>query len=199
MTSGVVVILNGTSSSGKSTLAENVQKRFIAERSCWMVIALDDLFLKLPPEWITMRVHVGPFAEDGISFTHEDGEVVRRIGPVGQRVIDAYRGWVAAVARSGINVLVDEVLLSEHDCNGWQADLAGLDVLWVGVQLDQATTEERERARGDRMLGLARSQFDIIHRYADYDFTVDTGTLDSEAAADVVHAKVTEWLNNRRP
>ena len=71
-------------------------------------------------------------------------------------------------ARAGLNVIVDEVLLSEDDWIGWQQELEGLDVLWVRVDGALDVVEAREKERGDRMIGMARAQFDIVHRYPAY-------------------------------
>jgi len=183
-----VIVLNGTSSAGKTTLAEALQARFAADGEPWIVIGVDDLFVKLPPDWIRMGAHVGAHAEDGIVFERIDGAIERRIGPVGTRTLAAYRAMVAAVARSGLSVLVDEVLLSEDDWHGWQADLAELAVRWVRVDCALDVVETRERERGDRVQGLARSQYEIVHRHPRYDVRVDTATTGPDAAADAILA-----------
>jgi chloramphenicol 3-O phosphotransferase len=186
--SGRVIVLNGTSSAGKSTLAEVLQARFAAAGEPWIVIGVDDLFVKLPRDWITIGAHVGAHGDEGIVFARVDGEIERRIGPVGTRVLAAYRGTVAAVARSGVDVIVDEVLLCEEDWHGWQADLAGLAVRWVRVDCALDVVETRERERGDRLVGLARSQYDVVHRHPRYDARVDTATTGPEAAAAAILA-----------
>src|SRR4051794_15582389 len=89
--SGRVIVLNGTSSAGKTTLATKLQTRLTDGGECWIVIGVDDLFTKLPPAWVTYGAHVGARADDGIAFELVDGRVVRRIGPVGERVLAAYR------------------------------------------------------------------------------------------------------------
>ena len=186
MPTGRVIVLNGTSSSGKSTLAATLQARLADAGECWVVIGLDDLFSKLPPAWVRYRDHVGPHAEEGIEFELVDGEVERRVGPIGTQVLAAYRAAVGGAARAGLNVIVDEVLLSEEDWTAWQAELAGIDARWVAVEADVDVTEQRERDRGDRMVGIARSQHAVVHRHPDYVTRVDTGVLDAGAAADAV-------------
>ena len=111
-----VIVLNGTSSAGKSTLASALQARLAEAGECWIVMGLDDFLGKLPWAWVTYGDHVGEHADEGIAFAMVEGEVECRVGPVGERMLAAYRGAVAAVARAGINVIVDEVLLSE---DGW--------------------------------------------------------------------------------
>ena len=183
-----MIVLNGTSSAGKSTLAQLLQDRFAAAGEPWIVVGVDDLFVKLPREWITIGAHVGVHGEDGIVFERIDGDIRRRIGPVGTQVLAAYRGMVAALARSGVNVIVDEVLLSEEDWRGWQAELAEFAVRWVRVDCALEVVETRERERGDRLVGLARSQYDIVHHHPAYDARIDTATTGPEAAAAALDA-----------
>ena len=53
----------------------------------------------------------------------------------------------------------------------YEALLAAFDLFRVGVF---APLEARERDRGDRMIGLARWQFDRVHRGVRYDLELDT-------------------------
>ncbi len=183
-----VIVLNGTSSAGKSTLAASLQTQLAEIGECWIIMGLDDFLGRLPWAWVTYGDHVGEHADQGIEFTMVDGEVKCRVGPVGARLLVAYRGAIAAVARAGINVIVDEVLFSEDGWKAWQDQLDGLDVLWVAVTSDLEVAEQRERIRHDRMKGLARSQHDVVHRHAVYDIRVDTTTMDPAAAAAVILA-----------
>ena len=182
------MVLNGTSSAGKTTLATEIQAQLAADGECWFVIGIDDMFAKLPPAWITYGPHIGAHADEGIAFRLVDGVVERHIGPIGTRAMAAYRGWVASAARAGLNVIVDEVLLSEEDWIAWQTELRGLDVLWVRVECALDVLEARELARGDRPPGLARSQFDLVHRHPTYGVVADTGVVEPEAAEELVLA-----------
>ena len=129
------------------------------------------------------RRHVGALAGRGVTLTIDDGVLTRRVGPVGEQLLDAYRAAIAATARSGVGVIVDEVLLDEDDWDSWQRHLHGLAVRWVGVVASLDVVEGRERQRPDRIDGLARSEYDLVHRHATYDVTVDTAILDPTQAA----------------
>ena len=142
-----VIVLSGTSSAGKSTVASSLQAQLADVGECWIVMGLDDFLGRLPWAWVTYGDHVGEHADQGIEFAMVDGEVECRIGPVGERLLVGYRGAVAAVARAGINVIVDEVLLGEGDWKAWQEQLGGLDVLWVAVIPDLDVVEQRARPR----------------------------------------------------
>jgi chloramphenicol 3-O phosphotransferase len=185
---GQVIVLNGTTSAGKTTLATTLQSRFAGRGECWIVIGIDDFLGKLPFAWVQLGDHVGAHAEQGIVFERVDGGIERRIGPVGTRLLAAYRAAVGSAARAGLNVIVDEVLLSEDDWIGWEAELDGLDSRWVRVEVDLELLEARERERGDREIGMARAQHGVVHQFAKYAVEVDTGRMDADAAAGVVLA-----------
>jgi chloramphenicol 3-O phosphotransferase len=178
-----VIVLNGTTSAGKTTLARTLQRELAAAGEPWLVIALDDFFARVPPDWFQIGDHVGTHAEAGMAFEMVDGSIQRRVGPFGRTILAAYRGAVGVMARAGLDVIVDEVLLSTEDWAGWQAELVGLDVTWIAVDLARDLAIERERQRGNRVIGMAAAQFDVVHRFATYDLRVDTGVLTPDEAA----------------
>jgi chloramphenicol 3-O phosphotransferase len=186
MDPGRVIVLNGMTSAGKSTLAKALQRKLAASGEPWIVIALDDFFARVPADWFQIGDHVGPHAEAGMVFEMVDGGIQRRVGPFGRTVLAAYRAAVGGMARAGLDVIVDEVLLSAEDWDGWQVELDGLDVTWVAVDLALELARQRERARGNRVVGMAAAQCDVVHSFATYDVRVDTGELSPEAAADVI-------------
>jgi chloramphenicol 3-O phosphotransferase len=188
MTAGRVIVLNGTSSSGKTTLAAQLQADFAREGSCWIVIALDEFLGKLPGAWHRIGTHDGAFAEQGVVMEVAGGRIERRLGDVGEQLLTAYHDSVAGAARAGLNVIVDEVILGDEDLANWQKALAGLDVLWVRVHADPRVLDARERARRDRLAGLARAQTEVVHRHVPYGVHVDTGDLDPASASSVVRA-----------
>jgi chloramphenicol 3-O phosphotransferase len=188
MPKGRVIVLNGTTSAGKSTLAKALQRKLADAGEPWLVLGLDDFFARVPAHWFQIGDHVGPHAEAGMVFEMIDGAIERRVGPFGRTVLAAYRAAIAGIAHAGLDVIVDEVLLSAEDWEGWQTALAGLDVTWVAVDADRNLVLERERERGNRVIGMAAAQFDVVHRFATYDLRVDTGALTPDEAADVILA-----------
>ena len=90
---------------------------------------------------------------------------------------------------------VAAVRLPRLPCNvepeTWTSALDGLDATRVRVRIDLDILEQREEARAYRVLGMARWQYDKVHRFVDYDVVVDTGVLDPDAAADALYAFIT--------
>ena len=171
--SGRVILLHGTSSSGKTTVARAVQE-FSEEP--WVRLGIDAFWNAVDERWMEH----GSRAAEGFAWM-DDATIVP--GPVGQRLAAGMRAAVAACARVGNDMLVDDVFVDADCLHGWRKELAGLHWLLVGVVAPLDVLEERERTRGNRILGEARAQFDVIHRDIDYDLTVDTARLSPEECA----------------
>jgi chloramphenicol 3-O phosphotransferase len=167
-----VIILNGGSSAGKTTLGRGLQS---ALPDTWLLLGIDLLIWALPPELIN--------DVDGV-WVHE-GVITR-----GELFMSLYSGFqiaVASLARSGVNVLLDDLTLEGvADQERWNDALKGLDVCWVGVRCDPEIAAEREARRGSRLPGIARHQAESVHAGVRYDVEVDTGVLDQREAMTLI-------------
>jgi chloramphenicol 3-O phosphotransferase len=170
-----VIVLNGGSSSGKSGIARCLQA-ILPEP--WLAFGVDSLIDAMPA---SLRA-----SGAGVTFGPA-GEV--SVGPEFGRLQSAWMEGVAAMARAGARVILDEVLLGGAAAQQrWQKKLAGLDVLWVGVRCDAAVAAGREVARGDRVRGMAVSQAEVVHNGVVYDVEVDTTHTESLECARVIAA-----------
>ena len=173
-----VIMLNGCTSAGKTTLAGALQARL---DGAWLRMGIDDGFAMLGSRYHNHR--------EGFYFDRDGAGAVRlNVGAVGLATIKAWHRAVAAVAGDGMNVIVDEVMLSAALRDDWIAVLADCDVLMVGVHCPLPELERRERARGDRMVGQARGQYACVHAGVRYDVEVDTGSTAPAACAERIHA-----------
>jgi chloramphenicol 3-O phosphotransferase len=184
-----VVILNGPSSSGKTTLATAFRRQRAAAGELWLLAGIDDFLAKLPGEWMSVGPESGPYAADGVRFEVTDRGMEVRLGSEGRRLIRAYQLGVAAAARAGLNVIVDEVVIDETSWEDWTTSLMGLHVVWVGVRCSLDVAERREQSRPERFKGLTRGQAATVHQYPQYDFEIDTTTRsESEVPADLARS-----------
>ena len=190
-----MIVLNGASSAGKSTLALALQQALATDDRPWVIFSWDDFVPRLPARWTSVPGATGDRAADGCSYRvvrDEPLEALLEVGELGRRVLGAYHRSVAAVARSGINVIVEEVLITKTEWDDWQEALGDVDVRWVGVRCDVDTVERREIERGDRYPGLARGTSSVTHFYPTYDVDVDTSATAPEALA----AQIVESLSH---
>ncbi|MGW2251270.1 chloramphenicol phosphotransferase CPT [Kitasatospora sp. NPDC001660] len=172
-----VIVLNGGSSSGKSSIAHRLQE-LLPEP--WLHLGTDTLVDALPP-----RLREGGDGIGGLADGDGDGTV--SVGPVFAALDAAWTVGVAAMARAGARIVVDEVFLGGAASQSrWRAALDGLDVLWVGVRCDPAVAGAREAARGDRATGMAAAQAQAVHVGVAYDVEVDTSRTDAVSCARIV-------------
>lgn len=165
-----VIVLNGGSSAGKSSVARALQATMPV---MWLTFGADVLIDGLPGRGDDPRSGI-VFEPDGtISFTQEY-----------RAVEDAWYVGLAAMARQGARLILDEVLLSGGAGQRRLSDLlARLDVLWVGVHCDPAVAASREAHRTDRVPGMALSQALTVHVGVTYDVEVDTTNRSAAACA----------------
>jgi chloramphenicol 3-O phosphotransferase len=174
-----VVLLNGASSVGKGSVAKALQR--IAARPT-LHVQMDAFLEMMPP---------GAFgAPEGYTFKtrHEAGKPVTAIagGPILALAMTSLRASVAAMADAGADLVVDEVMWDPADLADYRRRLAGHDLRVVGLFAPLEVLERREKARGDRALGLARWQYDKVHAGVAYDLELDTSVASPEALAGLI-------------
>jgi chloramphenicol 3-O phosphotransferase len=172
-----MIILNGGSSSGKSGIMRCLQAEL---PDPWLAFGCDSFVDAMPAK---MQA-----SDEGIVFAADGGVSV---GADFRALEAAWMVGVAATARAGARVIIDDVFLggaaSQHR---WQKALGGLAVLWVGVRCESAVAAGREVARGDRIRGMAASQADVVHEGVFYDLEVDTTHTESLVCARAIAAHV---------
>jgi chloramphenicol 3-O phosphotransferase len=170
-----VIVLNGGSSSGKSSLAACLQERL---EGTWLTLGIDDLIRALSH---------GPTdtTAGGSMEFRADGSIV--IGEVFRAATTSWYEGLAAIARAGTGVIVDEVFLDGRDSQArLRTALEGLSVVWVAVRCHSAIAEARELRRPDRVKGLARDQAERVHTGVSYDVVVDTTDTPTKECATMI-------------
>src|SRR5689334_4333510 len=103
---GRVIVLNGTSSAGKSTLSRALQARLDGP---WLGVGIDTVVFALPtaylnpPFWGEVFRYVAAEPGSVAPFRIETGEL-------GHRLIEGMHRTVASLAEAGLDVIADHVL-----------------------------------------------------------------------------------------
>lgn len=172
-----LILVNGPSSAGKTTLCRALQAA-LAEP--YLVTGFDE-FIFMSAERYYRGADTGrqserdAFTALGVEMvaTSPPGappSVTARFGPVFRRLVDSMAPAVRALVDGGNAVIFDHVLHDRAMYESYRAATAGLDVFTVGVTCPLDILEARERARG-----LAG----VVHGFMDYDTTIDTGAGDA--------------------
>jgi chloramphenicol 3-O phosphotransferase len=177
-----IILLNGVGSSGKSSIAKALQS-ITTEPFLHMEM---DAFIDMLPA--NLQDHPDGFAYETLEIDGKP-QVVIKTGPIGERTLRGMRHAVVATAAQGNNLILDEVLLDDEKTE-YRSLLAPFNVSWVGVLASLDVLEARERQRGDRLIGLARWQYDRVHKSMQYDLEVDTGSATPMECAELIKRKL---------
>ena len=165
------IVLNGSSCSGKSSIAAALQERW---PSPLQVTGVDTFLASQSKRFFA---HDGRVV-DGFSWipTTVDGQPAFDIvpGPLGLGMIKASHAYWAACADAGLDQVIDDVWVVSDQPAGLQDALSAVNTIWVGVHCPLAIVEQRERERGDRPVGAARGHHRLVHTFRNYDVNVDT-------------------------
>ncbi len=165
MHSGTIIILNGASASGKTSIIQALQERLTIPT---LEMGLERFFGMLP-------------RRDQEQLLRDD--VPGAAGETMHRLVYGMHRAMHAAAQAGNIILTDHALTERI----WVDDLAnlfaGLPAYLIGVRCPLDVLTQRERSRKDRTPERAAAQFPLVHRYCVYDLEVDTAILSPEQCA----------------
>ncbi len=159
--SGRIILLNGTSSAGKTTLAHALRLRLEPQ---FHFYASDQL------------------ADEG--FRPLDKETSYRWR---QAFFAGFHRSIPAFASAGIDLLVEQIVEEQSWADDLKLLLAPFDVFWVGVHAPVAEIRRREELRGDRQQGEGLFHLKT-HMFCTYDIEVDTTEAPDQNVASIVAA-----------
>jgi chloramphenicol 3-O phosphotransferase len=169
VTPGRIVLLNGASSSGKSTLARELLDVF------------DEAWFHLPVDaFNAMRARK--------DLAQPELEAILR------RTRQGYHRAVAGMVQAGNSVLADCVLSEPWRLDDIVEQWGEIDVTMVGVHCPLDELNRREGARGERVPGTAESQFHVVHSGVEYDCEVDTSAQSARECA----YEIRQMMQDRR-
>lgn len=168
-----IVYLNGSTSSGKTTLSKYLQDKLLP--TPFLHIGIDKIISMMPDG---INNWTGGSAPEGFSWKtiHKDGKVFREIclGPFAKQIVRSYEEVVLTLAKQGHFLVIDDVSFGKKQVDQWRKGLNAYKVLWVGLHCPIEEIEQREKNRGNRLEGSGRHQHTEVHRGVKYDIELDT-------------------------
>ena len=171
---GKIIILNGPSSSGKTTLALALQKQLEIP----FIRFSFDLFLDhkaLPSE----QIKNGTFSWDAMRPS-------------------LFRGihqCIPALATAGNNIIFDHIIETKTWLQELVSLVSELDVFFVGLHCSLPELERREIQRGDRRRGEAQLDFQTVHRITSYDLELNS----ENPLEENVNLLIQAWEERKHP
>lgn len=200
-TTGHLIILSGTSSAGKTTLATALQE---ARGHAYLQWGLDAAYMTLGQRFCNLALSAEEAEHPSV---HPEGwmgadnipmpplsepagpRMWQRIGPALRNAVSASYAAQRALLEAGWNVISDQVFYYED----WYAEarrfFEGMNVTWVYVFASPEALISHEKKRGDRVIGVSLGLLDQMYKNIRYDVEIDTTSMDPAVEAQRVLAK----------
>ena len=158
-----VILLNGASSSGKSTLARALRQRLRdTKREEYRIVSIDD--------FLDMTAHEPIYEDDVYEISHL----------LCQKALD--------ILKSGDGAIIDHVITSERIYRQLTEALKDYPLITVQVTCPLRELEKREKERGDRSIGSAKASCAYLYPQKGYDLTLNTLELSPEECSEKICA-----------
>jgi chloramphenicol 3-O phosphotransferase len=174
--SSKLIILEGPSGSGKSSLSTALQEALLPKM--WLSFSMDTLIYTLPPSVLRRCNTVNDWS--GV-----DG---RAIGAAALRCL-------RVLIECGNNVIFDLCIPSRQYADVFQSDIKDLSPVIVGVRCAWQEIERRTLDRADRSIEEAERTFKNQHAFQRYDLVINTTEISPEVAATDCLASFLHLLN----
>ena len=164
---GQIIIVSGTSGSGKSTACELFAKR---SDQFWLLYGIDHFMAATFPSQFS---HHGPRAREGV-YAHPvdeskpEGPLRWSFGPNGESAFRTLHEWVAAASRQGCNIIVDHLMMIDPPVLQdaiWR--MKELPVLFVVLKPPYAVLEQRVATRKMGQKSASDLSDDAVKRIRD--------------------------------
>ncbi|MEZ5597676.1 MAG: AAA family ATPase [Pseudomonadales bacterium] len=189
-----LILLNGSSSSGKTTLAHKLQQLLDEP---FQHIALDQFRDGMPGRFRGFNSPPESPGGRGLNIVPLDTTEGRlthiRFGEHGEQMLRGMRRAIAAFAAVGNNVIIDDLLFKRDYLLDYVEALSGLDTWFIGVRCQRDVVQDRETRRPGRFPGTALSHFHQVHAHgAPYDLEVDTSATRPRACAQAIVERLSQ-------
>jgi chloramphenicol 3-O phosphotransferase len=171
-----IILLNGCSSAGKSSISEKIME--LSEEP-WLNFSLSTFWNALSPKYKGF----GEKSNEGLQFIlrhNKQGLPINevKINAYGEKLFDSMPKVFKQLANDEHNLIIEEVILEQKYLRNYKDNLKEYQVYFVNVGCELEILEEREKLRGDRVIGTNRAQF-LKMRNLDweYDLKLDGGRV----------------------
>ena len=162
------ILLNGTSSSGKTSLAKALQELLPV---VFLNFSIDSVLYTLPQSDLEAMIKGAPIRRGEYRY---------------DRLVDGLNAAVAGLLASGNRLIVDNAITRPEWKAAFDEAVAGHRTFRIGVTCEPEEARKRELKRGDRAIGTVDRELPLVHEGMAYDLVVDTTQTPATAIADLI-------------
>ncbi len=183
---GTVIVLNGPSGSGKSSIQKEFQQLQLP--ALWIKTGIDTLFDNAMPDITPENMNYWQ-SKNPIRWIEKTKDLSKNnivtlfVGKEGEKAIYAMNDSIASYAKNGCNVIVDYIAYKQKWFDDLEQKLKQFKTYYVAVQIPLETLEQREANRRTSPVGHARSHYFDVYRNRKYDLTVNSNKNNAKEIA----------------
>ena len=183
----VIIILNGHSSSAKSSTIEVMQR---LSNKAIVHVGIDQVFCSLGPKFFGSKAKEGFEFESAFKGDADTKEKLRtyiHYGPLGFIVIKGIAALALFYYQQGLNVVIDDVIYYDEIMNNYFETFKDTNTFIFKLFCQDETLLEREHYRSNRALGLGVAQREIIDSKPwQYDKIIDASHISPEEITRII-------------
>lgn len=181
----MIIFLNGPSSSGKTSIARCLQDKYPTPLVHIGTFTFMDLihsnFKGIKNRKTSLGFYFSPKVVNG-KKVYQLGR-----GQYGRKLLKSAFDFIKILAKDNNNLIIEEVISTRKELVNYLSIFKDQQVYFVGVKCPLKIIEERERERGNRIRGQARSVFSKVHpKNRRYDIEINTSKYNPDQCAEII-------------
>jgi chloramphenicol 3-O phosphotransferase len=185
----MILLLIGTSSTGKTTLARALQKTL---PGYWQYMSLDVFFAGMPEQYGGGLN--GPLSAVGFNYQQKETDARISYGDIGEKVLHGMISSATAFAKDGTDVIFDDMILDEGHANIWGDALKGIESITIHLSAPTDTLINRNGVRNNPP-GLALNHIEA-NKILTASLSLNTGVMTTaDCVSEVVKHVMINNLN----
>lgn len=184
----MIIILNGTSSSGKSTIAQALQQRL---GDGWLYFCMDDYLSMLGPKFGGLNPDNPEVCipnEVCYAKKHSDDTYEIMTGKLCSELYATIPAVLELMASRGFNIIVDTFIATNEEFVPYKAKLEQYSPLFVYLYAPEHIIYAREKARGDRLIGSANHWLKTFECANEFKLKMNTAEINTEQTTEIIVA-----------
>lgn len=186
----MIIMLSGTSSSGKSTLCHELKNRL---GDHWLIFSTDGYLSMLGDKFLNLHPDNSSVCEpNAVCYAkkHIDGTFEIMPGELCSKLYLTIPNTLNLIAKAGFNIILDSFITTTKEFDSYKNQLSKHGLFSVYLYASGNEIERRETARGDRLKGSA------IHWLRKFDFQnqcdllIDTEKMTLNACSDIIIKRI---------
>lgn len=170
----MILILTGTSSSGKSTLSEKLQKSL---GDGWLYFSMDSYLSMLGPKFLELHLDNPEICTpNNICYAQKYSNNTYEIitGELCNKLYGTIPKVLTLLAEQGFHIIVDSFITTLEEHSFYKEQLKRYGLLFIYLYAPKEIISQREVERGDRLTGSALHWLEAFECESVFDLSFDT-------------------------